>query len=93
MPMYRQVKKTIYDYLTCKIDNSIQDLTNSLDKNVKEEIMDLKIFNERIQNEMKEEQVVERLSNIDDGSYEILKDGERGLSLKNIIQSRRENLD
>tara|TARA_B110000285_G_scaffold219562_1_gene270268 strand:+ start:540 stop:815 length:276 start_codon:yes stop_codon:yes gene_type:complete len=91
--MYRQVKKTIYDYLTCKIDNSIQDLTNSLDKNVKEEIMDLKIFNERIQNEMKEEQVVERLSNIDDGSYEILKDGERGLSLKNIIQSRRENLD
>ena len=93
MPMYTQVKKTIYDYLTCKIDNSIQDLTNSLDKNVKEEIMDLKIFNERIQNEMKEEQVVERLSNIDDGSYEILKDGERGLSLKNIIQSRRENLD
>lgn len=91
--MYRQVKKTIYDYLTCKIDNSIQDLTNSLDKNVKEEIMDLKIFNERIQNEMKEEQVVERLSNIDDGSYEILKDGERGLSLKNIIQTRRENLD
>jgi len=91
--MYTQVKKTIYDYLTCKIDNSIQDLTNSLDKNVKEEIMDLKIFNERIQNEMKEEQVVERLSNIDDGSYEILKDGERGLSLKNIIQSRRENLD
>ena len=91
--MYRQVKKTIYDYLTCKIDNSIQDLTNSLDKNVKEEIMDLKIFNERIQNEMKEEQVVERLSNISNGSYEILKDGERGLSLKNIIQTRRENLD
>ena len=91
--MYRQVKKTIYDYLTCKIDNSIQDLTNSLDKNVKEEIMDLKIFNERIQNEIKEEQVVERLSNIDDCSYEILKNGERGLSLKNIIQTRRENLD
>lgn len=91
--MYRQVKKTIYDYLTCKIDNSIQDLTNSLDKNVKEEIMDLKIFNERIQNEMKEEQVVEQLSNISNGSYEILKDGERGLSLKNIIQTRRENLD
>ena len=91
--MYRQVKKTIYDYLTCKIDNSIQDLTNSLDKNVKEEIMDLKIFNERIQHEMKEEQVVEQLSNISNGSYEILKDGERGLSLKNIIQSRRENLD
>ena len=91
--MYRQVKKTIYDYLTCKIDNSIQDLSNSLDKNVKEEIMDLKIFNERIQNEIKEEQVVERLSNIDDCSYEILKNGERGLSLKNIIQTRRENLD
>ena len=56
--------------------------------------MDLKIFNERIQHEMKEEQVVEQLSNdISDGSYVILKDGERGLSLKNIIQTRRENLD
>ena len=91
--MYRQVKKTIYDYLTCKIDNSIQDLTNSLDKNVKEEIMDLKIFNERIQQEITEEQVVKQLSDISDGSYEILKNGERGLSLKKIIQTRRENLD
>ena len=55
--------------------------------------MDLKIFNERIQQEITEEQVVKQLSDISDGSYEILKNGERGLSLKKIIQTRRENLD
>mgnify|MGYP006145203475 CR=1 FL=1 len=54
--------------------------------------MDMKIFNERIQYEMKEEQVVHQLQK-NKGSYEILKDGERGLSLKNILQTRRENLD
>lgn len=50
-----EIKLGIKNYLTCKTDNTIYQFTNSLDENVKEEIMDLKIFNERIQNGIQEE--------------------------------------
>ena len=51
--------------------------------NVQSKIMDLKIFNEKTLNK----------ANDEDTATELFTEGEKGLSLNNIINTKRDNLD
>ena len=51
--------------------------------NVKSKIMSLKIFNEKTLNK----------ANDEDTATELLTEGDRGLSLNNIINTKKDNLD
>ena len=76
----------------CKTDSSNYLLKSPLKQNIKDEIMDLKIFNEKIA--ISEEELKDHISSNDlETVQKLFKDGEKALSLNEIIQTRSHNLE
>ena len=76
----------------CKTDSSNYLLQSPLKQNIKDEIMDLKIFNEKIA--ISEEELKDHISSNDlETVQKLFKDGEKALSLNEIIQTRSHNLE
>tara|TARA_B110000285_G_C14793265_1_gene454015 strand:- start:12 stop:221 length:210 start_codon:yes stop_codon:yes gene_type:complete len=68
----------------CKTDSSNYLLKSPLKQNIKDEIMDLKIFNEKIA--ISEEELKDHISSNDlETVQKLFKDGEKALSLNEII--------
>jgi hypothetical protein len=68
----------------CKTDSSNYLLQSPLKQNIKDEIMDLKIFNEKIA--ISEEELKDHISSNDlETVQKLFKDGEKALSLNEII--------
>ena len=76
----------------CKTDSSNYLLKSPLKQNIKDEIMDIKIFNEKIA--ISEEELKDHISSNDlETVQKLFKDGEKALSLNEIIQTRSHNLE
>ena len=83
--------KTLVRYVTCKIDKSIYHITNPLQLDISDDIMNLPIFDEKAINSVYKEKEGDEQN--EQEIHQLLLEGEKALSLNDIIRTRQPNLE